>query len=44
MAETGEVKMYTDFKSPYAFLAFDPAYELEPVSRQRLGRRHRVDL
>ncbi|MCY4589175.1 MAG: DsbA family protein [Alphaproteobacteria bacterium] len=29
MAETGEVKMYTDFKSPYAFLAFAPAYELE---------------
>ena len=29
MAETAEVKMYTDFKSPYAFLAFDPAYELE---------------
>ena len=29
MAETTEVKMYTDFKSPYAFLAFDPAFELE---------------
>ena len=26
---TAEVKMYTDYKSPYAFLAFDPAYELE---------------
>ena len=26
---TAEIKMYTDFKSPYAFLAFDPAYELE---------------
>ncbi len=26
---TAEVKMYSDYKSPYAFLAFDPAYELE---------------
>ncbi|MEQ9199875.1 MAG: DsbA family protein, partial [Rhodospirillales bacterium] len=24
-----EVKMYSDFKSPYAFLAFDPAFDLE---------------
>jgi 2-hydroxychromene-2-carboxylate isomerase len=24
-----EVKMYSDFKSPYAFLAFDPAFALE---------------
>jgi 2-hydroxychromene-2-carboxylate isomerase len=24
-----EVKMYSDYKSPYAFLAFDPAFELE---------------
>jgi len=29
MSETEEVKMYSDYKSPYAFLAFDPAYELE---------------
>jgi 2-hydroxychromene-2-carboxylate isomerase len=24
-----EVKMYSDYKSPFAFLAFDPAFELE---------------
>lgn len=24
-----DVKMYSDYKSPYAFLAFDPAFELE---------------
>ena len=24
-----ELKMYSDFKSPYAYLAFDPAFELE---------------
>ncbi len=24
-----EVKMYSDFKSPYAYLAFDPAFALE---------------
>lgn len=29
MSEPAEVKMYSDYKSPYAFLAFDPAYELE---------------
>ncbi len=29
MPNTAEVKMYSDYKSPYAFLAFDPAYELE---------------
>lgn len=29
MSETAIVKMYSDYKSPYAFLAFDPAYELE---------------
>ncbi len=27
--EQHDVKMYSDFKSPYAFLAFDPAFELE---------------
>ena len=27
--ECKEVKMYSDFKSPYAFLAFDPAFALE---------------
>jgi 2-hydroxychromene-2-carboxylate isomerase len=28
--------MYTDFKSPYAFLAFDPAFALEDKYRVRL--------
>jgi len=31
-----EVKMYCDFKSPYAFLAFDPAFALEDKYRIRL--------
>jgi 2-hydroxychromene-2-carboxylate isomerase len=31
-----EVKMYTDFKSPYAFLAFDPAFALEEKYNVRL--------
>ena len=26
---TREIKMYSDYKSPYAYLAFDPAFELE---------------
>ena len=34
--ERHEVKMYSDFKSPYAFLAFDPAFELEDKYRIRL--------
>ena len=34
--EQHEVKMYSDFKSPYAFLAFDPAFELEDKYRIRL--------
>lgn len=29
MTKTAELKMYSDYKSPYAFLAFDPAYALE---------------
>lgn len=29
MAELEEVKMYSDFKSPYAFLAFEPGFGLE---------------
>jgi 2-hydroxychromene-2-carboxylate isomerase len=32
--ETREIKMYSDYKSPFAFLAFDPAFALE--------RRYRV--
>jgi 2-hydroxychromene-2-carboxylate isomerase len=31
-----EIKMYSDYKSPYAFLAFDPAFELERRYRVRL--------
>ena len=31
-----EVKMYSDFKSPYAFLAFDPAFALEDKYNIRL--------
>jgi len=34
--ETREVKMYSDFKSPYAFLAFDTAFALEDRYRIRL--------
>ena len=34
--ERSEVKMYSDFKSPYAFLAFDPAFVLEDKYRIRL--------
>jgi len=28
MSEKAEVKMYSDFKSPYAYLAFDPGMAL----------------
>jgi 2-hydroxychromene-2-carboxylate isomerase len=31
-----EVKMYSDYKSPYAFLAFDPAFALAERFRVRL--------
>ena len=31
-----EVKMYSDYKSPFAYLAFDPAFELEKKFRIRL--------
>jgi 2-hydroxychromene-2-carboxylate isomerase len=34
--ETNVVKMYSDFKSPFAFLAFDPAFALEDRFRIRL--------
>jgi 2-hydroxychromene-2-carboxylate isomerase len=30
------VKMYSDYKSPFAYLAFDPAFELEQKFRIRL--------
>jgi len=29
VSKPAEVKMYSDYKSPYAFLAFDPAFALE---------------
>ena len=35
-SETKEVKMYSDFKSPYAYLAFDPAFALEDKYRIRM--------
>ena len=34
--ELKEVKMYSDYKSPYAYLAFDPAFELERRYRVRI--------
>ena len=34
--ETKEVKMYSDYKSPFAYLAFDPAFTLEERFRVRL--------
>jgi 2-hydroxychromene-2-carboxylate isomerase len=34
--ETKEVKMYSDYKSPFAYLAFDPAFALEQRYRIRL--------
>jgi len=34
--DTKEVKMYSDYKSPYAYLAFDPAFALENRFRIRL--------
>ncbi len=35
-AEKKEVKMYSDYKSPFAYLAFDPAFALEQRYRIRL--------
>src|SRR5579863_1026086 len=34
--EKKEVKMYSDYKSPFAYLAFDPAFELEQRYRIHL--------
>ncbi len=31
-----EIKMYSDYKSPFAYLAFDPAFELEKKYRVRV--------
>ncbi len=36
MGEIAEVKMYSDYKSPYAFLAFDPGYALESEFNVRI--------
>jgi 2-hydroxychromene-2-carboxylate isomerase len=35
-AATAEVKMYSDYKSPFAYLAFDPAFALERRYRVRV--------
>jgi 2-hydroxychromene-2-carboxylate isomerase len=34
--ETKEIKMYSDYKSPFAYLAFDPAFALEDRFRIHL--------
>jgi 2-hydroxychromene-2-carboxylate isomerase len=34
--EVQEVKMYSDYKSPFAYLAFDPAFALEQRYRVRI--------
>jgi 2-hydroxychromene-2-carboxylate isomerase len=34
--ETHDVKMYSDYKSPFAYLAFDPAYALQERYRVRI--------
>jgi 2-hydroxychromene-2-carboxylate isomerase len=34
--ECVEIKLYSDYKSPYAYLAFDPAFELEEKYRVRV--------
>lgn len=36
MAELDELKMYSDYKSPYAFLGFEPAFDLEKSFSIRL--------
>jgi len=36
MADVEELKMYSDYKSPYAFLAFEPAFDLEKEFAIRL--------
>ncbi|MGH7947805.1 MAG: DsbA family protein [Candidatus Binataceae bacterium] len=35
-AGRAEIKMYSDYKSPFAYLAFDPAFELEKRYRVRV--------
>lgn len=34
--QIAEIKMYSDYKSPFAFLAFDPAFALEQCYRVRV--------
>ncbi|MGH7857605.1 MAG: 2-hydroxychromene-2-carboxylate isomerase, partial [Candidatus Binatia bacterium] len=36
MTERAELKMYSDYKSPFAYLAFDPAFSLEARYRIRV--------
>jgi 2-hydroxychromene-2-carboxylate isomerase len=31
MPETGSIKLYFDYKSPFAFLAMQPAFETEVI-------------
>jgi len=31
-----EIKLYSDYKSPYAYLAFDPGFALEEKYRVRV--------
>jgi 2-hydroxychromene-2-carboxylate isomerase len=37
--QRADVKMYSDYKSPYAYLAFDPGFELEHKYNVRVLRR-----
>ena len=36
MSKIKEIKMYSDFKSPYAWIAFDPAFALEEKFNVRI--------
>jgi len=36
LVEAPEIKMYSDYKSPFAYLAFDPAFALERRYRVRV--------
>jgi len=36
LMQAKEVKMYSDYKSPFAYLAFDPAFALEQRFRIRI--------
>ena len=38
--EAQEVKMYSDYKSPFAYLAFDPAFALQDITMFVCGGFH----